>query len=233
MFLNLYILDSGFIIDMQKIFSYTYSMKENYNKRRLDIYVEKFRMYLQQNVSLPYEIINIFVSAGKFKKYKKGEFFSKQGEFSNKTAYICAGIFNLFSLQEDGRVFVMEFLKENDFIQSRIDFSTSANITVQALCETVVIEFNTNVLHEIYLQYPEIGNFARQIIENYIDNYSLRMIQIGTQKAQHNYLLFQNKFQDDEGCIPQHLIAAYLGITPTQLSRIRKKLSHAQQEHKK
>jgi CRP-like cAMP-binding protein len=207
-------------------------MKEYSHQKRIDVYVEKFKRYLHQNTSLPDEIIDIFTSMGKSRKYKKGEFLSKQGEISDKSGYICAGIFNVFCTQEDGTLFVVTFLKEDDFFQSRFDFSVPNNVTVQALCDTVVIEYQTNVLSDMYLQYPLLGNFVRNLIENKIVVYAAHMIQIATRKALDNYLLFRKNYQGEENFIPQHLIAAYLGITPTQLSRIRKKLSGTQQATK-
>ena len=195
----------------------------------MDIYVEKFRRFLQKNSSLPDEIIEVFINVGKPKKYEKNECFSKQGEIHNKSGFVCSGMFNVFCTQEDGTLFVVAFLKEDDFVQSRFDFSVPCNVSIQAICDTVVIEFKTTDLHDMYLKYSQLGNFIRHIAEMYILNYASHMIQIGTKKAEDNYLLFQKKFQNEEGHIPQYLIAAYLGITPTQLSRIRKKLSEVQQ----
>jgi CRP-like cAMP-binding protein len=198
-------------------------MKENYHQKRIDVYLEKFKRYLHQKTSLSDEIINIFASEGKSKKYKKGEFFSKQSEISDKSAFICKGIFNVFCAQEHGKLFVVAFLKEDGFVQSRFDLSAPCNVTIQALCDTIVIEFQTKMLHNLYVQYPQLGNFIRCIVEKGIIVYASHMIQIGTKKAEDNYLQFQNDFHKYEECIPKHLIAAYLGITPTQLSRIRKK----------
>jgi CRP-like cAMP-binding protein len=200
-------------------------MKEDSYQKTVDIYVEKFRRYLQQNSSLQDEMIDAVISVSKPRKYKKGEIFSKQGEFCDKWAYNCAGIFNVFSTQEDGTLFVMSFLKEDDFVRSRFDISTPCNVTIQAICDTVVVEFQANMLQDMSLQYPQLGNFVRCLVEKYFVAYSAHMLQNGTRKALDNYLLFQKIFQRDEGRIPQHLIAAYLGITPTQLSRVRKKLS--------
>ena len=200
-------------------------MKEDSYQKKMDIDIDKFRRYLNQNNSLPDEIIDPFIKSTKPGKYKKGEFFSKQGEISDKSAYICSGIFNVFSTQEDGALFVVTFLKENDFIQSRFDISAPGKVTIQAICDTVVIEVKTSVLRNLYLQYPQLENFARRTIEKYFVTYSQHMIQNGTMKSIDNYRLFQKNFQKDEGRIRKHLIAAYLGITPTQLSRVIKQLS--------
>jgi hypothetical protein len=40
--------------------------------------------------------------------------------------------------------------------------------------------------------------------------------------ARQRYLLFQQRFPLLEQQIPQYHVASYLGITPTQLSRIRR-----------
>jgi len=207
-------------------------MKTASCQKKVDIYLEKLRRYFHQNTNLPDEIIDAVISVSKPMKYKKGDFFSKQSEISDKTGYIYTGIFNVFCTQEDGTLFVANFLKEGEFIQGAFEISEPNTLTIQALCDCVVVEFSKKVIHDMYLQYPQLGDFARCIVEKYLLVYASHMIQIGTKKTVDNYLLFQKSFQSHESLIPQHIIAAYLGITPTQLSRIRKKLSSAQQARK-
>jgi CRP-like cAMP-binding protein len=206
-------------------------MKEQSQQKIMDIYLEKSRRYFHQNTNLTDEIIDAVVNASKPRKYKKGEIFSKQGELSDKLGYVCAGIFNVFSIQEDGALFVANFLKEGDFVQGAFELSAPGTLTIQALCDTFVVEINRHLIQKMYLQYPQLENFARLVVEKYLLIYASHMIQIGTKKAKDNYMLFQKNFQSDEGRIPQHMIAAYLGITPTQLSRVKKKLSDTQQAY--
>ncbi|MFT4665925.1 MAG: CRP-like cAMP-binding protein [Gammaproteobacteria bacterium] len=51
-----------------------------------------------------------------------------------------------------------------------------------------------------------------------------RQIAFATQSATERYLTFLEKYPLLDKRIPQLHIASYLGITPTQLSRIRKEL---------
>jgi CRP-like cAMP-binding protein len=207
-------------------------MTANSYQKKMDICLDNFRRYLQKLNYLPNEAIDAVVSLGIPGKYKKGDFFSKQGELSNKMAFICSGIFNVYSTQEDGALFVVSFMKEDDFIQGSFDISAPSNVTIQALCDTIVIEYPTNVMHDMYLQYPHLGSFARCLMEKYFVVYAAHMIQIGTKNALGNYLLFRNNFRRYEERIPKQLIAAYLGITPTQLSRVRKKIASEKQATK-
>jgi CRP-like cAMP-binding protein len=206
-------------------------MKANSYQKKMDIYSEKLKRYFHQNTNLTDEVIDAVVNATQPRKYKKGEIFSKQGEFCNKIAYVCAGMFHGFSTQEDGSLFVAIFLREDDFVKGGFEISEPNTLTIQAICDTFVVEIKKNIIQEMCLQYPELGSVFLCMVEKCFLAHASHMIQIGTNKATDNYLLFQNKFQSDEDCIPQHLIAAYLGITPTQLSRIRKKLAGAQQSY--
>jgi CRP-like cAMP-binding protein len=204
-------------------------MKADSSQKKMDIYLEKMKRYFRQNTNLPDEVIDAVVKVGKPRKYKKGEIFSNQGEYCDKVAYICTGMFHGFSAQEDGSLFVAIFLKEDDFVKGGFEMSEPSTLTIQAICDTVVIELQKTVMQDMCLQYPQFGNFVLSMVEKCFVTHAAHMIQIGTKKAIDNYLLFQQSFQSDAELIPQHLIAAYLGITPTQLSRIRKQLSEAQQ----
>jgi hypothetical protein len=50
-----------------------------------------------------------------------------------------------------------------------------------------------------------------------------REIELVLLGAQQRYQLFQNEYPNLENLISQYHIASYLGVTPTQLSRIRAK----------
>lgn len=208
-------------------------MKTDFSRKETDIHLKKMSRYFHQNTDLSDEAINAVISVSTPRKYKKGEFFSKQGEVFNKLAYVCSGLFKVFHIQEDGSFFVVRFLKEDDFVQSTFDVSAPGILTNQALCDTIVVEAPLKVINDIYLKYPQLESHARCRIEKYLVTNAFHMIQIGTNKALDNYLLFQKDYDGYEHLIPQHLIAAYLGITPTQLSRIKKTLSGTQQARKR
>ena len=48
-----------------------------------------------------------------------------------------------------------------------------------------------------------------------------REIELVTMEAKDRYVIFQEEHPQIEQLIPQYHIASYLGISPTQLSRIR------------
>jgi len=45
--------------------------------------------------------------------------------------------------------------------------------------------------------------------------------------ADKRYIIMREKFPTIESVVPQYYIASYLGISPTQLSRIRRKLKES------
>lgn len=70
----------------------------------------------------------------------------------------------------------------------------------------------------------DIERLARKLAELFFVQKEQREIDIVLLDADKRYLLFQKEFPGLENMIPQYHIASYLGITPTQLSRIRKKI---------
>ncbi|MGE4347904.1 MAG: Crp/Fnr family transcriptional regulator, partial [Flavobacteriaceae bacterium] len=65
----------------------------------------------------------------------------------------------------------------------------------------------------------------RKLAEQFFVHKEQREVNIVMLDADKRYLIFQQEFPFLEQLIPQYHIASYLGITPTQLSRIRRKLT--------
>ena len=77
-------------------------------------------------------------------------------------------------------------------------------------------------------KYKEISLFIQKLTSSYLEQKQLREIRLLSENSLNNYLYFKEVYPDLENKIQHYNIARYLGITPTQLSRIRKKLSHQQ-----
>jgi hypothetical protein len=75
----------------------------------------------------------------------------------------------------------------------------------------------------LYDKYPKIERLARILAEYFFVRKEKREIELVTLEAKERYAIFQKEHPKLEQRIPQYHIASYLGITPTQLSRIRSK----------
>ena len=52
-----------------------------------------------------------------------------------------------------------------------------------------------------------------------------KQLEMALMDATERYFIFKEEYPGIEDIIPQYHIASYLGISPTQLSRLRKKIS--------
>jgi len=68
----------------------------------------------------------------------------------------------------------------------------------------------------------EIERLRRKISEQYFLGNEKKQIEFALLDAKERYLIFKAEYPGVEDLIPQYHIASYLGISPTQLSRIRK-----------
>ena len=98
-------------------------------------------------------------------------------------------------------------------------------INQQALtdCQLLICDYKKI----IYLldQHQDLERLLRKIAEHYFVDKEKREVEIVMLEAIKRYTIFQKEYPQLEQLIPQYHIASYLGISPTQLSRIRKQNS--------
>jgi hypothetical protein len=88
--------------------------------------------------------------------------------------------------------------------------------------EKLYITYFQNI-NRLYDKYPHIERSARILAEYLFVKKEKREIELVTLEVKERYAIFQKEHLNLEQLIPQYHIASYLGITPTQLSRIRSK----------
>lgn len=179
-----------------------------------------------KNININTEELSLLIKDNfKCRHYKKGAFFARQGELSDKIGFNIGGILSMQVVRADGTEYIKSFIKPNDFILATFDENKPNPVSIQAINNSTVLEAKFSDVKVLFDRHPELALFYRKEVEKVTELIYLRLEQIATLDSKKRYKVFQDEFSDFEDTIPQYLIASYLGITPTQLSRIRKSIN--------
>jgi CRP-like cAMP-binding protein len=159
----------------------------------------------------------------------KGEYFIKDGQVATELAFMERGIVRVFYRNDNGVEYNKHFFVNPCLIGGYASLITHqpAQINQQALADCTLYVAQYSAIQALYSTCHDIERAARIIAEYYFVQKEQREIDIVLLDAEKRYRLFQQQFPQLEQQIPQYHIASYLGITPTQLSRIRKKRTAA------
>ncbi|WP_436806769.1 Crp/Fnr family transcriptional regulator [Chryseobacterium sp. DT-3] len=157
---------------------------------------------------------------------KKGDYFIKEGEIANEIGFLEIGILRAFYRNNEGVEYNKHFFLSNCFIGGYASLITnkSSPINQQALTNCNLLVANFKNIQNLYGTSPDIERLARILAEQLFIQKEKREIEIVLLDAEKRYHIFQKDFPLLEQQIPQYHIASYLGVTPTQLSRIRRKI---------
>ena len=158
------------------------------------------------------------------KELGKNEYFSKEGQSTRDLGFIFNGILRIYYLNDKGEEWNKHFLQENDFVASSISPEKKSITNIQALAETIIVCIPYLELTRISNKYSEIKLVIQKLTFSYLEQKQEREIRLLSEEAMNNYLTFKKAYPDLENKIQHYHIASYLGITPTQLSRLRKKM---------
>jgi CRP-like cAMP-binding protein len=157
------------------------------------------------------------------KTYQKGENFVSIGEIPKRLAFVVKGLFSQYYINENGETIIKHF-----FPEGRIAGSVSAILTqseslfdITALEETKVLEYDFKEFKKLVSTFPDVTEFYVSYLEQHwvIDKEPYE-VSLRSDSAKVRYADFLRKYPDLVKRLRKHHIAAYLGITPTQLSRI-------------
>ena len=103
--------------------------------------------------------------------------------------------------------------------------SLPSHFGIECIEDGKIIEMNYNRYKEIIFKNEDLKSYyIKHIEQNWIVENEKRQISFAAQDAKERYFTFLNEYPGLPDRVPQWQIASYLGITPTQLSRIRKEL---------
>lgn len=163
----------------------------------------------------------------KRKVYQKNDLFLTEGQIPRNVAFVYEGLFAQSYTSEHGDTIIKRFFPEGYFVASTSALLQKAPsmFTIKALETSVVLEYNFNDFKQLTEKYSDIAAFYIRYMElHWIIEKEPLEIAFRSDTAKTRYIEFLRSYPTLEPRLKQHEVASYLGITPTQLSRIRAEL---------
>lgn len=160
-------------------------------------------------------------------KLAKLDYFVREGQTSKKIAFLEEGVVRAFYQNKEGTEYNKHFFTTPSIIGgfSSLITGKASLINQQALTDCRIWIADYARFCKYYDAFPDLERAGRRMAELFFVEKEKREVEIVMLDAEKRYAIFQEEYPGLAQIIPQYHIASYLGITPTQLSRIRRKLA--------
>lgn len=161
------------------------------------------------------------------KTFKKNEFLVRAGQYTQTIALVTQGLFSQFFTTDKGDIIIKRFFPEGYFCASlsALLSGTPSSFSIRALENSTVLLYDYPAFRALFEQFPDIANaYIRYLEKHWVIEKEPQEISLRYETARSRYLEFITQYPALESRLKQHHIASYLGVTPTQLSRIRSEL---------
>ncbi len=159
---------------------------------------------------------------------RKHQFFSRAGEIPLSFGFVYSGLLRAFVTDINGNDYNKIFFTENSLPAAIVALLTNAPSTfaIEALEDSQMLKINFKQYRHLLQRCADLKWFQILYLEkNWVVGKEQREVALVQTNATERYFEFKQNYPFLEGRIPQFHIASHLGITPTQLSRIRKAVS--------
>lgn len=187
--------------------------------------MNELKSYLYNIIRFEEEEMELFTSLFSEKQFSKNEYFAIEGEYASNLAFILTGVVRAFYRSGEGNEYNKTFFSRTGFLGAYSSLITKKKnqINLQCLTDCTFLVADYEKINDLYDTNPKVERLARIFAEQFFVSKEKREIELVMLNATERYRIFQTEHPTLENLIPQYHIASYLGVTPTQLSRIRAK----------
>ncbi len=188
--------------------------------------IEKLLFEMNSYAALSPATTEVLKTICQVKLFKKNELILRAGEYAKYYYFVCKGLLGYYKSDADGNIIYKLFFEENSFCASTaaIIEEKPSTFNIIALEDVELIQYSAKAFRELLMTRHDLALFQIAYLEkNWVVKKEPLEIGLKWESAKERYLqLYQNQALFKR--LKQHHLASYLGVTPTQLSRIRKEL---------
>ncbi|MES2773871.1 MAG: Crp/Fnr family transcriptional regulator [Bacteroidota bacterium] len=155
--------------------------------------------------------------------FRKRQFVLQEGNVCTHFNFVVRGCLRSYKIDEKGSIHILQFAAENNWINDLGSFHQvkPSALNIDALEDTVVLQISHEDLIALYIAAPKFDRIFRVLIENGFVHLQERLLQNISSTAEERYQSFLERYQHLTNRLSQVQIAAFLGLTPEFLSRLR------------
>ncbi|MEZ0184239.1 Crp/Fnr family transcriptional regulator [Flavobacterium oncorhynchi] len=192
-----------------------------------EIYLNNLKLAFESYSPISERSWKLIENIIEFQTLKKGETLVQNGEIAKNLHFVAKGILRAFITDQLGNFYNKNLFMENSFAGSKVSLmlQSPSDFTIEALEDSIIINLNYKKYILLINENEDLKNFYIAHLEkNWIIDKEQREVALVMQNATERYLKLLEKHPSIAERVPLLHIASHLGITPTQLSRIRKNL---------
>ena len=188
---------------------------------------QKIIQYFQQVLPMPDHVAAQLSQVFTYKELSKNDFLLKENQISNETYFLEEGYIRSYVFDTEGNEVTTAIYSPLNFADNFLSFfkRTPSKENFQALtpCKTWVMSYE--IVQQYYHSVPEFREWGRLLLLNNYATLQERMLGMVQNTAEERYTKLIETSPDIFQNVSLKMLASYLGITDTSLSRIRKEFS--------
>ncbi len=169
---------------------------------------------------------NFFLSLLNEKPLKKKDLLIKEGEISTFTSFVTAGCLRSYSVDTNGFEHIVQFAPPGWWIADISSLITKqpGKLCIEALENSELLMLRREDQEKLFEKIPKFERFFTILTENSIAAHHLRLMDYMGLTASERYDSFCKRYPGLIRSLPQKQIAAYIGVTPEFLSKMKSEL---------
>ncbi|MBG9377957.1 Crp/Fnr family transcriptional regulator [Panacibacter sp. DH6] len=185
--------------------------------------------YFNRIIPINSEEARLVTGLFKPRLFRKRQFILQEGDVCTHFYFVVRGCLRMYKIDEKGSTHILQFAVENYWINDLGSFHgvKPSSLNIDALEDTVVLQITRDDLIALYIQAPKFDRIFRVLLENSFIRLQQRLLQNISSTGEERYQSFLDLYPHLVNRLSQVQIAAFLGITPEFLSRLRNRRSRA------
>jgi CRP/FNR family transcriptional regulator, anaerobic regulatory protein len=194
-------------------------MKENLSHAS----IEPLLNYFDRLIPLSKEEKELVTEMFRPRLYRKRQFVLQEGDICTQFNFVVRGCLRTYKIDEKGNTHILQFATENYWINDLGSFHDAkpSALNIDALEDTVVLQISRDDLISLYKEAPKFDRIFRVLVEKAFVRLQERLLQNISSTAEDRYQSFLELYPHLINRLSQVQIAAFIGVTPEFLSRLR------------
>lgn len=186
---------------------------------------EQFFTYTDRFVKFTQADKKLLAAALTFKKVEVKTELVAYDKPSDELFFLLKGCVRKYYVK-DGEQITTNIMTENNFIGAFTSLITGvkSNETIECLEPLEMLILRKEDLNRLYVEVPLMNEFIRKILEQTLIQFQKALTSFILDNPEERYEKLLSENPEILKRVPQHMLATYLGITATSLSRIRKRI---------